>query len=63
MSVDLPMRLVVAYGLIGLMVLAAVAWAWWRARNTHPRREARERARLAEHYRRRDEAAAAAPDR
>ena len=60
---DLPMRLVVAYGLIGLTVLIVAAWALWRARNTYARRDARARTRLDERYRRRDEAAAtAAPD-
>jgi len=60
MMFDLPMRLFVAYGLIGLMLLGAVALAWWCGRNTHRSRDARSRARLAKHYRRRDEASAAA---
>jgi hypothetical protein len=62
MSFDLPLRLVIAYGLIGLMVLAAAAALWWRARNSYARRDERARVRLARHYRRRDEAAAAAGD-
>jgi threonine/homoserine/homoserine lactone efflux protein len=55
---DVPNRLIIAYGLIALMGLAILAWIGWRARNTRPRRDARARSRLAEHHRRRDEAAA-----
>jgi len=54
---DLPMRLVIAYGLIGLMVLGAVAFFWWRSRNTQERRDTRARTRLAEYYRKRDKTA------
>ena len=54
---DLPMRLVIAYGLIALMALAGAAFVWWRVRNTQARRDERRRGRLAEHYRKRDEGA------
>ena len=54
----MPTRLVVAYGLIALMVIGAAALVWWRARNTHHRRDTRARAALEERYRLRDEAAA-----
>ena len=54
---DQSMRLLIAYGLIGLMVLAAGAFVWWRARNTQERRDTRARTRLAEYYRKRDETA------
>jgi len=55
---DMPIRLIVAYGLIALMGLAVLTWVGWRARNTQARRDARARSRLAEYHRRRDEAAA-----
>jgi uncharacterized iron-regulated membrane protein len=58
MTPDLPMRLVIAYGLIALLMLAAAAILWWRARNSRERRDARARDRLAERYRQRLEAAA-----
>jgi hypothetical protein len=58
MMFELPTRLVVAYGLITLMVLAAVAVAVWTFRNSQPRRDLRARARQTEHYRKRDQAAA-----
>lgn len=41
---DIPTRLVIAYGLIGLVVLAAAAAIRWAYRNTHRQRVARERA-------------------
>lgn len=58
-------RLLVAYGLIALMVLAGLAFAWWARHNSSDRRAERSRTRLAERYRQRDEAAAerAATDR
>ena len=59
MMLEIPTRLLVAYGLIALMLLAAVAVAVWSARNTWHRRDARNRARLAKHYQQRDEARAA----
>jgi hypothetical protein len=55
---ELPTRLLVAYGLIALMVLAAVAAILWNWRNSHQRRDTRARNRLHETYRKRDEAAA-----
>ena len=60
MMFDLPLRLVVAYGLMALIVLAVAALAWWAGRNTHARRHAKARDRLAEHYRQRAEIALAA---
>ena len=57
MTLDMPMRLVIAYALIALMLLAAAGFAWWRTRNTQQRRDERARSRLAERYRQRDEAA------
>ena len=59
MTDDLPMRLIVAYGLIALMVLAGAAYFGWRAYNSQRRRDDRARGRVAERYRKRDEAAAA----
>jgi hypothetical protein len=53
---DLPGRLVVAYGLIALVVLAAAAFAFWRSRNTQAIRDGKARVRLEERYRVRDEA-------
>ena len=47
MMLDMPMRLVVAYGLIALMALAIMAVVVWRMRNTHARRYQRERTRAA----------------
>ena len=58
---DVTTRLAVAYGLIALMLLAAVGGVVWKLRNTQQRRDERSRARLAERYRQRDEAAAQAP--
>ena len=60
---DIPMRLVIAYGLIALMVLAAVGLAWWRAHNSQRRRDERARSRLAERYRQRSEIAATEAER
>jgi hypothetical protein len=57
MTPDLPMRLVTAYGLIALLVLAAAAFAWWRAHNSRERRDARARNRLTKRYRQRLDAA------
>jgi HAMP domain-containing protein len=53
----MPARLLVAYGLIALMALGVLAYAWWRSHNSQSRRAARARERLAERYRLRDEAA------
>ena len=61
MMLDPTLRLIITYGLIGLLLLAALALLWWRAHNAHPRRDARDRARLVERYRQRDEAAGSAP--
>ena len=58
---DLPARLLIAYSLIALMVLAAVALALWLRHNSPHRRYEREKARTDAHYRRRQQAAAAAP--
>lgn len=58
---DLPARLLIAYGLIALMVLAAVALALWLRHNTPRRRYEREKARTDAQYRRRQQAAAEAP--
>ena len=57
---DLPTRLIVAYGIMALLVLAAGALVWWAAYNTRDRRNARDRARCHERYRQRDENRAAA---
>lgn len=57
---DMPTRLVIAYGLIALMVLAAAGLVWWRSRNTQRRRDERARRRLAERYRQLKETTAAA---
>jgi hypothetical protein len=54
---DMPMRLVIAYGLIALIALAGAAFAWWHSHNSQHRRDARARTRLAKRYRQRDEAA------
>ncbi len=56
---EISTRLLVAYGLIAAMLLAGVAVALWNIRNSWQRRDARDRARLAKHYQRRDDAAAA----
>ena len=56
----MPARLLVAYAIIALLVLAGAAFAWWTAHNSRSRRDARARTRLAERYRLRDEAAARA---
>lgn len=53
----MPTRLVVAYGIMALMVLAGAAFAWWTVHNSRSRRDQRARARLAERYRLRGEAA------
>lgn len=58
---DMPMRLIVAYGLIAAMLLIAAAIAWWSRYNSRERRQLRSRARQAEVYRLRDEAAAEKP--
>ena len=58
---DLPARLVIAYGLIALLVLAAVAMVLWLRHNSPHRRHQREKARTDEHYRRRQQAAAEVP--
>lgn len=56
---DVTTRLTVAYGLIALLLLAALAIVLWNVRNSRQRRDERNRERLAKSYRRRDEAAAA----
>jgi hypothetical protein len=53
----MPARLAIAYGIIALLVLAGAAFAWWTAHNSRSRRSARARERLAERYRKRDQAA------
>jgi type VI protein secretion system component VasK len=58
MMLDIPTRLVIAYGLIAAMALFALAVVLWKARNSRHRRGLRAQARLAERYRQRDEAAA-----
>lgn len=58
---DLPARLLIAYGLIALMVLAVVALVLWLRHNSTHRRYQREKARTEAHYRRRQQAAAEAP--
>lgn len=60
---DLPARLVIAYGLIALAVLAAAALVlrWWRHDIPH-RRYVREKANAAALHRRQLRAAAAADD-
>jgi hypothetical protein len=57
MMFDVPVRLVIAYGLIALMVLAAVVLVWWGLQNTDRERRRRERAKDLERYRRRDASA------
>jgi hypothetical protein len=42
---DQPTRALIAYGLIALMVLAAVGLAWWRAEHRRARRGQRSRLR------------------
>ena len=59
---DPPMRLVIAYGLIALMALAMVGIVVWCRHNNPRRRYLREKARDAEYYRRRDQAAIAAAE-
>lgn len=54
---ELPTRLVIAYGVIALMVLAAVATVLWVRHNSPPRRHLREKARNVELNRRRQQAA------
>jgi hypothetical protein len=58
----MPTRLLVAYGLIALMALAALAFTWWSTHNSQSRRDERARERLAERYRLRDEAERASGD-
>ena len=58
---DLPIRLVIAYGLIALMVLAAVALVLWLRHNSPHRRYERQKTRTDEQYGRREQAAAEAP--
>lgn len=53
-------RLIIAYSLIALMVIVAAAMIWWKAYHSTRRVDARRRAKLAENYRRRGEAAEAA---
>lgn len=54
---DLSTRLLVAYGLIALMVLSAVAAVLWVRHNSPRRRHQREKARSDEYYLRRQQAA------
>lgn len=61
MMLDLPARLLIAYGLIALMVLAAVAVTLWLRHNSPPRRHRREKARTDARYLRRRQAAAEGP--
>lgn len=49
MIIDLPSRLLIAYGLIALLVLGAALLFWRVAYNTRSRREARSR--RSAHYR------------
>jgi len=56
----MPTRLLLAYAIIALLVLAGAAFAWWTAHNSRERRDARAKARLAARYRLRDEAAGCA---
>lgn len=51
---DTPTRLLVAYGLIAVMVLAAATIVWWKARQSPRRIEARKRARRRAAYRAHD---------
>ena len=53
---DMSTRLLVAYGLIAAMLLAAAAVAFWSMRNSWQRRDARDRARQAKRYQVRDDA-------
>ena len=53
----MPTRILLAYAIIAVLVLAGAAFAWWTRHNSRDRRDARARARLAERYRVRDEAA------
>lgn len=62
MIFDIPARLLVAYALIVLLVLAAIALAGWRASRTQRWRDRRANERLAERYRQRREAAALEKD-
>lgn len=52
-------RLVIAYSLIALMVLAAVAVVCWNVYHSSRRTDARRRARQAEYFRKRDESLSA----
>ena len=56
---DISTRLLVAYGLIAAMLLAAAALAFWSMRNSWQRRDARDRARQARRYQARDAARSA----
>ena len=49
-------RILLAYAILAVLVLAGAAFVWWTAYNSRDRRDARARARLAERYRLRDEA-------
>jgi len=60
MIVDPQLRAFIAYGLIALLMLAAVTATWLRRRNTWRRRGARASERLTKFYRQRDQDAAAA---
>jgi len=54
MMLGVPMRLAIAYGLIALIVLAAIVVAWWCWQHTDRAHRRRERAKEVERYRRRD---------
>lgn len=58
---DLSARLLIAYGLIALMVLAAVALALWLRHNSPHRRYRRDKSRTDALYRRRQQAIAESP--
>lgn len=55
-------RLVIAYSLIALLVLAGAAVVWWNVYHSTRRTEARRQARLNEKNRRQDQARAEAAE-
>jgi hypothetical protein len=59
---DTPTRVLVAYGLIVLLALAAAAVVWWKLSYPRRRSDARARQREKDHTRRRDAAEALASD-
>lgn len=56
-------RLIVAYSLIALLVLAGAAAVWWNVYHSKGRTEARRSARVNERHRRQDEARLAERER